>query len=125
MITQNFIIEYELGLLKAYNRAAKSKPLTSGVGGNFVESAKSRDEFVREFGSAFRANSAVLLREIEKGGYHNPNEYLEKVARDAEKRLQQHLYHKENKLDIVAFERLARTWKTEIRTLFYDKYLKA
>ncbi len=125
MITQNFIIEYELSLLKAYNRASKSKPLTGGLGGNFVESAKSRDEFVREFGTAFRTNSAVLLREIEKGGYTKPQEYLEKVARDVETKLQQHLYRKENKLDIVGFERLARTWKTEVRTVFYDKYLKA
>ncbi len=119
MITQDFLLEYEIKLIKAFNRANRNKPLSNNPGG-YLEAAKTREAFVAEFGVAFRESSEHLVREIAKGGY-NPVEKFERVARDVEAKLSKHLYAKDNKLDIVGFERLARDWKGEVREVFYNK----
>ena len=119
MITQDFLLEYEIKLIKAFNRANRNKPLGSSSGG-YLEAAKTRESFVADFGVAFREGSEHLVREIAKGGY-NPTDKFERVARDAEAKLSQYLYSKDNRLDIVSFERLARDWKTQVRDVFYNK----
>ncbi len=119
MITQNFLLEYELKLIKAFNRANRNKPLSNSAGG-YLEASKARDQFVSEFGVAFREGSANLIQEIAKGGY-KPPEMFEKIARDAETKLSNYLYQKDNRLDIVGFERLARDWKGDVREVFYTK----
>lgn len=119
MITQDFLLEYQLKLIKAFNRANRTKPLSNSAGG-YLEAAKARESFIAEFGVAFRENSDLLIREIAKGGY-KPADMFEKIARDVEHKLSTHLYQKDNRLDIVTFERLVRDWKADVREVFYNK----
>ncbi len=119
MITQDFLLEYEIKLIKAFNRANRNRPLSNSSGG-YLEAAKARDEFTREFGIAMRENADLLIKEIARGGY-KPPEMFEKIVRDAETKLSNYLYQKDNRLDIVGFERLARDWKADVREVFYAK----
>src|SRR3989338_8925769 len=116
MITQGFITEYELLLIRSFRKATKAQPSSGGP--NFFYAVQGRDQFMREFMAAFRENGGLLTSEITRGGYRAPAEFFERVARDVEAKLQYH-FIRQDKMEQLQFERLVRQWKLDVRNLFY------
>lgn len=119
MITQSFLMEFELGLLRAYNRAARK---VEGKKGSDVSSrAQVREEFMKEFMGTFSQEHSVLGWEIEKGG-HDSAKLLQKISKEVEGKVRTFLLQKEPK-DRATFERMVRDLKNDIRNVFYERYL--
>lgn len=119
MITQGFLMEFELCLLRAYNRAARK---VEGKKGSDVSSrAYVRTDFMKEFLDTFSQQQSVLGWEIQKGG-HDSGKMLPKISKEVEGKVQTFLLQKEPK-DRAAFERMVRALKNDIRNVFYERYL--
>jgi hypothetical protein len=119
MITQGFLMEFELGLLRAYNRAARK---VEGKKSSDVSSrAQVREDFIREFMGTFSQEHSVLGWEIEKGG-HDSSKLLQKISKEVEGKVRTFLLQKEPK-DRATFERMVRDLKNDIRNVFYERYL--
>ncbi len=119
MITQNFLMEFELCLLRAYNHAARK---VEGKKGSDVSSrAHLREDFVKEFMNTFGEQHSVLGWEIEKGG-HDSAKLLQKISKEVEGKVRTFLLQKEP-TDKKTFERLVRDLKNDIRSVFYERYL--
>lgn len=121
MITQGFLTEYELLLIRSFRRATKAQ--THSGGPNFYYAVQGRDQFMREFMEAFRESGTMLTNEIARGGYRDAAGMFERVSRDVEAKLQSH-FLRQDKMEQLQFERLARQWKLDVRNLFYEGYLR-
>lgn len=123
MITQGFLTEFELSLLKAYNRANSQSIIISGNESNFVGASRYQNEFIQNFMNVFHQQRSILDRELRKGG-NNPDKMMEKINREVESKLRNVLFHTA-RLDQQTFQNLARDMKKEIRNVFYDNYLSS
>jgi len=121
MITQGFLTEFELSLLKAYNRASSQSIIISGNESNFVGASRFQTEFIQGFMKAFQQQRAILDRELRKGG-NNPDKMMEKINREVEAKLRTAMFHN-SRLDSQTFQNIARDLKKDIRNVFYDNYL--
>ena len=122
MITQDFLLEYEMTLLKAYNRASHSMTNETSKDANYLSQSKKREHFVKEFMLAFREQEVMLSKEILKGGHPDAAKLLQKIGQDVESKLRSAFYGKEN-LDRPAFQKVLRDLKTDVRSVFYERYL--
>lgn len=117
MIPLSFLTEFEISLLKAYNRAShKSTPIT-GKESDFVGAAHYQDEFVQAFMGAFQEQHALLERELRKGG-NEPTKLMNSISRDVELKLRTLLYQR-RRLDLTIFQSFAKDMKKEVRSVFY------
>jgi len=121
MITQGFLTEFELSLLKAYNRANSQSIIISGNESNFVGASRFQNEFIKSFMDAFQQQRHILERELRKGG-NNPDKIMEKINNEVEAKLRKVLFHN-SRLDQQTFQNIAREMKKDIRNVFYDNYL--
>ena len=121
MITQGFLTEFELSLLKAYNRANSQSIIISGNESNFVGASRFQNEFIKSFMDAFQQQRHILERELRKGG-NNPDKIMEKINNEVEAKLRKVLLHN-SRLDQQTFQNIAREMKKDIRNVFYDNYL--
>ncbi|MBI2662370.1 hypothetical protein HYX11_02840 [Candidatus Woesearchaeota archaeon] len=121
MITQGFLTEFELSLLKAYNRANSQSIIISGNESNFVGASRFQNEFLKSFMVAFQQQRHILERELRKGG-NNPDKMMEKINSEVEAKLRKVLFHN-SRLDQQTFQNIAREMKKDIRNVFYDNYL--
>ena len=117
MITQSFLTEFELSLLKSYNRASKKNIIIGGNESNFIGASKYQNEFM----DAFKEQHAILERELRRGG-NNPEKLMDKIGREVESKIRMSLFQK-SRLDQNAFETIARDLKKDIRSVFYENYL--
>jgi len=121
MITQGFLTEFELSLLKAYNRANSQSIIISGNESNFVGASRFQNEFIQNFMNVFQQQRSILDRELRKGG-NNPDKMMEKINNEVEAKLRKVLFHT-TRLDQQTFQNIAREMKKNIRNVFYDNYL--
>ena len=122
MITQNFLLEYEMSLLKSYNRASRSMVNETSKEANYLSQSKKREHFVKEFMTAFKEHEPVLSKEILKGGHPDSSKLLQKIGQDVESKLRAVFYGKE-KLERPAFQKVLRDLKADVRSVFYERYL--
>lgn len=120
MITQNFLTELELSLIRAYNRASKKGIPKQHLGADILLAAKEREQFVQEFMASFQSQSNVIAKEIEKGG-HDSQKVLDKISREVEAKLRASLF--QNKVDQASFQKIVRDLKNDVRSVFYERYL--
>lgn len=118
MITQDFLTEFELSLIRSYARAAR---LSSGGSSGIVETARKTEGFTTAFMDTFQQRHSILERHIALGGHRDPSAIVGKVQRLVEHKLKNYLFQKGNKLDRGAFDMMARELKVEVRTLFYGQ----
>ncbi len=121
MITQSFLTEFELSLLKSYNRASKKNIVIAGNESNFIGASKYQNEFLAAFMDAFKEQHAILERELRKGG-NNPEKLMDKILKEVESKVRMSLFQK-SRLDQTAFQTIARDLKKDIRSVFYENYL--
>ncbi len=121
MITQAFLTEFELCLLKSYNRASKKNIIIGGNESNFIGASKYQNEFLGAFMEAFKEQHSILERELRRGG-NNPDKLMDKIAKEVESKVRMTLYQK-SRLDSLAFQNIARDLKKDIRSVFYENYL--
>src|SRR3989338_4724332 len=119
MITQDFLTELELSLIRSYARASRIS--STAPMGSTVESMRASNDFTNAFMETFAQRRPILERQIAVGGHHNPPLISDQVNRMVEKKLKSALFQKGNKLDRGTFDKMTRELKTEIRTLFYAR----
>ena len=119
MITQIFIREFEMSLLRSYGLAARKvsqlKADTSVVG-----NVTAQDVFIKQFLESFGQKRVLLEREIAIGGHRETAKLFDKIQRMAEAKVQVLLFHKNGKIDEPSFQKIVRELKTEIRSVFYE-----
>lgn len=119
MITQSFLTEFEIGLLKAFAKASRTKTATPHE--NFATIIKSQEAFMSEFTRIFGLHLPILEKEIVLAG-HNPVTLLPKVQRQIDSSIRT-AYMKHNALSEAAFKSVLRDLKTSVRSSFYEKRL--
>ncbi|MBS3166286.1 hypothetical protein J4444_04140 [Candidatus Woesearchaeota archaeon] len=119
VVTQDFLTEFELSLIRCYNKAAKKG--TPTLGANVVSAATTRNDFSKEFMATFNAQREVLEREIRKGGHGDYDKVFNNIVREVEGKVQSATLR--NQIERVAFEKVIRDLKVNIRSAFYDGYL--
>ena len=123
MITQDFLMEFEMALLKSYNRATNSKiDVPKNEVANFVGQTKKKEHFVHEFMSSFKQHEAALGKEIQRGGHQDYGKILSKISQEVESKVRMTYYGKEE-LSRTTFQATVKNLKVSIRDVFYDKYL--
>ncbi len=123
MITQSFLTEFELSLLKSFNRASRKNIVITGNESNFIGVSKYQNEFLTSFMDAFKEQHGILGRELRKGG-NDPAKLMDKISREVESKVRMSLFQK-SRLDANLFQGIARDLKKDIRNVFYDNYLSA
>ncbi|MEK6969481.1 MAG: hypothetical protein AABW48_03565 [Nanoarchaeota archaeon] len=117
MIPVSFLTEFEISLLKAYNRASHKSTPIYGKEADFVGAAQYQNEFIQAFMSAFQEQHALLERELRKGG-NDPVKTLSSISRDVESKLRTLLFQR-RRLDTAVFQSFAKDMKKEVRSVFY------
>ena len=120
MITQSFLTEFEVSLLKAYARASRSTILSGSGAHASVEVARFSERFASAFMSTFKERRAAIEAEIGRGGHRNPPALADKLERIVEGKLRAYLFHQGNKVDENSFRKVVRDIKSEIRSIFYE-----
>ena len=118
MITQDFLTEFEVSLLKSYNEAVKGN--STEHSSDVLSTVRRREQFVKSFMEAFREQDDVLGTQIQRGGH--AASVLQKVQQEVENKVRTALFHQDS-LDKTSFQRLVRELKNGIRSVFYEKYL--
>lgn len=121
MITQDFLTELELSLIKSYTRASKKGLPKAPMSSDIVNAARAREDFINDFMNTFHEQKPVLEREIKRGGHNDPSKMLEKVNREVEAKVRSAIF--QNKIESAAFQKVVRDLKVDIRSVFYEKYL--
>src|SRR3989344_5946228 len=116
MITQIFIREFEMSLLRSYGLAVRKvsqlKADTSVVG-----NVTAQDVFIKQFLESFGQKRVLLEREMAIGGHRETAKLFDKIQRMAEAKVQVLLFHKNGKIDEPSFQKVVRELKTEIRSV--------
>ncbi len=123
MITQTFITELELAIIRSNTQAAKKSDLSRGVNTNFLYAAQARNGFVQAFMQSFQEQRSILEREIHNGGHGDYAKLFDKVSKLVEQKLGGELVRNDNRLNDVALSKIIRELKVEVRDVFYDGYL--
>ncbi len=122
MITQSFLDQLEVGMLKSYNRIVRQGLPSRDAGvPNFLKETTGRNDFVQAFMATFREHGPKLQYEIEKGGHTNSEKLLQEINRMVENKLSSALYSKS--VNEQAIQRITRELKLEVRSVFYTGYL--
>lgn len=121
MITQDFLTEFELCLIKSYTKAAKKGLPKSQLGADILAAARSREDFINEFMATFHDQRSMLETEVRKGGHADATKLLDKVSREVEGKIRASAFH--NKLDQNSFQKIVRDLKNDVRSVFYERYL--
>ncbi len=116
MITQDFIREFEIALLKGYNRA--SRAATPKVGATIVEAAKTQEQFMNAFLAAFQEQSANLEQEIGRGGHRDTSRLLMSIQKLVGAKVRTLLLR--GTPTSGTFQRVVRELRNDIRTVFYE-----
>ncbi|MDP3733852.1 MAG: hypothetical protein Q8R37_01360 [Nanoarchaeota archaeon] len=120
MITQIFLRELEMSLLRSYGFAVRNtaavKTDTSVLG-----NVTAQDLFVKQFMAAFDEKRASLEREIVVGGNRDAAKLFDQVQRMVDAKVRVLLFHKQGKIDEKSFQSAIRELKTEVRSVFYNK----
>lgn len=123
MITQDFLLQFEMALLRAYAKASRQGLPTDGNNTNFINAANSRNSFTQTFMNTFEERNIILEREIRAGGHHDPENLVLSLNRMIENKLNSALFHKNNQLTSEQFQQALRELKRDVRNIFYEKYL--
>ncbi len=124
MITQAFLLEFELSLLKAYTKTTRNAGSNKGINDhNFLTSTQTRGNFVNNFMNAFAERRALLEAEIEQGGHRNASQMFNSIHRVVEAKVTTYLLHKNSPADERSFQNLVRDLKKDVGSVFYEKYL--
>jgi hypothetical protein len=123
MITQEFLLQFEMALLRAYARASRQGMPADGNNTNFVNAANSRNSFMTVFMKSFEERNMILEHEIKMGGHSDPANLLLNLNKMIENKLNTALYHQSNQLTQEQFQQILRELKKDVRNVFYDGYL--
>ena len=118
MITQNFITEFELSLLRSYASAARQQQHQTAEP-NFAGAVKLQDSFIKEFMNAFNQRRRILEQEIIVGRNRDPAKIVDQIQRLVDAKLRTVLYQKGGKMDEQSFRKALRELKMEVRSVFY------
>ncbi|MBI2669113.1 hypothetical protein HYX14_04695 [Candidatus Woesearchaeota archaeon] len=113
MITQDFLMEFELALLKAYTKANKSSTQQEP---NFVGTVRSQEQFMTAFIAGFQEQRSVLERHIQKGGHRDAARLFEKIQRQVETMMRSAWMRG---MDEKTFKNAVRELKWDVRSTFY------
>lgn len=125
MITQGMVGEVETCMLRSFARTSGKVAPLAGRQKNFLSSANYKEDFIREFSSAMKERYPLLVKEIEKGGYRDPERLATSVHRLVESKLRAEISSRllgDKGLDQNGFQKIVRDVKNEMRNVFYENY---
>ena len=120
MITQDFMMEFELSLLRSFAAASRQQGQQT-VEPNFTGAIKLQDSFVKEFMAAFEQKRKVLEQEILVGRNRDPAKMVDQIQRVVDAKLRTILYQKGGRIDEQSFRKAVRELKMEVRSVFYKE----
>lgn len=120
MITQNFMMELELSLLRSFASASRQQGQQTAEP-NFTGAIKLQDYFMKEFMAAFDQKRKILEQEITAGRNRDPTKIVDQIQRLVDAKLRTTLYQKGGKIDEQSFRKAVRELKMEVRTVFYKE----
>lgn len=125
MISQEFLQQLELALLRGYGRASNHTARGQHEP-NFLGSAKYKEEFVQQFMSLLEERKALLAKSIMVAG-HNPVTIINKLYPIIENKVREELTRNTlnyKTMDEKSFRKVIQDVKKEIPDLFYEKHSK-
>ena len=126
MISQEFLQELELAMLRGYGRANNKTTPPGQRDANFLGSAQHKEEFVKQLMSVLDERKAVLAKSIMMAG-HNPVTIIGKLYPITENKVREELTRNSlnyKTMDEKSFGKVILDVKKEIPDLFYEKHGK-
>ena len=126
MISQEFLNEVELAMLRGYGRANNQTTPRGQREANFLGSAQYKEEFVKQLMSVLEERKAVLAKSIMTAG-HNPVKVIGKLYPIIENKVREELTRNSlnyKTMNEKAFGKVIQDVKKEIPDLFYEDHRK-
>jgi len=126
MISQDFLTELEISLLRSYAKASSHILPRNQREPNFLGSAQYKEDFVNKFMAILDGRRLVLNEMIQYGGHKNSAELLDKVYKTVEDAIRAELVRNllnQKTMDELSFRKVLRELKNTVRSVFYQGYL--
>jgi hypothetical protein len=126
MISQEFLKELELAMLRGYGKATNQTMPRGQREANFLGSAQYKEEFVKHLMSVLEERKAVLAQSIMTGG-HNPVKIIGKLYPIIENKVREELTRNSlnyKTMNEKSFGKVIQDVKKEIPDLFYVDHKK-
>ena len=126
MISQEFLNEVELAMLRGFGRANNQTTPRGQREANFLGSAQYKEEFVKQLMSVLEERKTVLAKSIMTAG-HNPVKVIGKLYPIIENKVREELTRNSlnyKTMNEKAFGKVIQDVKKEIPDLFYEDHRK-